>query len=185
MHHHVLVSYLHINTWNRTEHYDHWCPGAKAPGHQYPQFWLKLHYIGPVLHKNSMGISMCPWPILRHWPGLPSLRRCLPCNVHAMAGRTWTRISCSVWPAALSSVVNCRCLGITCKSVSGILVYSFSLYQTELFVELVFHRNSSKYVFENYTFRIKATSSRGLHRFKSTVCCHFWSVAGLGHCSFH
>ena len=26
----------------------YWCPGAKAPGHQYPQCWCDIHCIGPV-----------------------------------------------------------------------------------------------------------------------------------------
>ena len=29
-----------------TQHCSHWCPGAKAPGHQYPQCWLNFHWIG-------------------------------------------------------------------------------------------------------------------------------------------
>ena len=29
-----------------------WCPGAKAPGRQYPQSWLNIYCIGPVSHKN-------------------------------------------------------------------------------------------------------------------------------------
>ena len=32
--------------------YGPWCPGAKAPGHQYPQCWLDIHCIGPVSYKN-------------------------------------------------------------------------------------------------------------------------------------
>ena len=27
--------------------------GAKAPGHQYPQWWLNIHCIGPVSYKNT------------------------------------------------------------------------------------------------------------------------------------
>ena len=29
-----------------TQHCSHWCPGVKAPGHQYPQCWLNIHWIG-------------------------------------------------------------------------------------------------------------------------------------------
>ena len=31
----------------------HWCSGAKAPGHQYPQCWINCHYIGPISLKNT------------------------------------------------------------------------------------------------------------------------------------
>ena len=30
----------------------YWCPGAKAPGNQYPQCRLNIHCIGPVSYKN-------------------------------------------------------------------------------------------------------------------------------------
>ena len=36
----------------RSQHCGYWCPGAKAPGHQYPQCWLNIHCIGPVSYKN-------------------------------------------------------------------------------------------------------------------------------------
>ena len=37
------------------QHCSHWCPGAKTPGHQYPQCWLNIHWIdlthwGRVMH---------------------------------------------------------------------------------------------------------------------------------------
>ena len=28
----------------RTQHCSYWCPGAKAPGHQYPQCWLDISF---------------------------------------------------------------------------------------------------------------------------------------------
>ena len=28
-------------------------PGAKAPNHQYPQYWLNIHYIGPVSYLST------------------------------------------------------------------------------------------------------------------------------------
>ena len=44
--------YLTLNThlthklpeklWVRNKHSGYWCPGAKAPGHQYPQYWRVL-----------------------------------------------------------------------------------------------------------------------------------------------
>ena len=40
------------NAWVRSQHCGYWCPGAKAPGHQYPQCWLNIHCIGPVPYKN-------------------------------------------------------------------------------------------------------------------------------------
>ena len=36
----------------RGQHRGYWCPGAKAPGHQYLQSWLNIHCIGPVSYKN-------------------------------------------------------------------------------------------------------------------------------------
>ena len=36
----------------RSQHRGYWCPGAKAPGHQYPQCWLNIHCIGPVSYKK-------------------------------------------------------------------------------------------------------------------------------------
>ena len=35
-----------------SQHCGYCCPGAKAPGHQYPQCWLNIHCIGPVSYKN-------------------------------------------------------------------------------------------------------------------------------------
>ena len=36
----------------RSQHCGYWCPGAKAPGHQYPQCWLNINCIGPVSSKT-------------------------------------------------------------------------------------------------------------------------------------
>ena len=36
----------------RSQHRGYWCPGAKAPGHQFPQCWLNIHCIGPISYKN-------------------------------------------------------------------------------------------------------------------------------------
>ena len=38
--------------WVCTQHCGYWCPGAKAPGHQYPHCWPTVQYIGPVSDKN-------------------------------------------------------------------------------------------------------------------------------------
>ena len=35
-----------------SQHCGYWCPGAKAPGHQYPQYWLNLQFIGPVSYES-------------------------------------------------------------------------------------------------------------------------------------
>ena len=35
-----------------TQHCSSWCPGAKTPGHQYPQCQLNDHCIGPVSYRN-------------------------------------------------------------------------------------------------------------------------------------
>ena len=40
------------NAWVRSQHCGYWCPGAKAPGHQYPQYWLNIQFIGPVSYEN-------------------------------------------------------------------------------------------------------------------------------------
>ena len=39
------------NAWVRSQQCGYWCPGAKAPGHQYPQHWLNIKFIGPVSWK--------------------------------------------------------------------------------------------------------------------------------------
>ena len=40
------------NVWVHTQHCGYWCSGAKAPDNQYPQFWLNIHYIAPVLYQG-------------------------------------------------------------------------------------------------------------------------------------
>ena len=40
------------NAWVRSQHCGYWCPGAKAPGHQYPQCWLNIHCIWPDSYEN-------------------------------------------------------------------------------------------------------------------------------------
>ena len=35
-----------------TQHCDYWCPGAKAPGHQYPQCWGNIYYNRQAWCKN-------------------------------------------------------------------------------------------------------------------------------------
>ena len=40
------------NAWVHSQYGGCWCPGAKAPGHQYPQCWLNIHCIGPVSYKH-------------------------------------------------------------------------------------------------------------------------------------
>ena len=73
---HFLAS-LHINPWTpgnawmRSQHCGYWCPGAKAPGHQYPQCWLNIPCIGPVSYKNIAHKvnSIRKWNhILKKWP---------------------------------------------------------------------------------------------------------------------
>ena len=36
----------------RSQHCGYWCPGAKAPGHQYPQYWLNNQFIGAFSYEN-------------------------------------------------------------------------------------------------------------------------------------
>ena len=40
------------NAWVRSQHCGYWCPGAKAPGHQYPQYWLNDQLIGAFSYEN-------------------------------------------------------------------------------------------------------------------------------------
>ena len=39
-----------------TQHCSHWCPGAKAPGHQYPQCWLNIHW-SRVMHIYASNLT--------------------------------------------------------------------------------------------------------------------------------
>ena len=41
-----------VNTWVCTQQFSYWCLSAKTPGHWYPQCWLNINCIGPVLWKN-------------------------------------------------------------------------------------------------------------------------------------
>ena len=43
-----LLTHNNLKFMDGTHHCSYWCPGAKAPGHQYPQCWLYIHYIGPI-----------------------------------------------------------------------------------------------------------------------------------------
>ena len=45
------------NAWVCTQHCGYWCPGAKAPSHQYPHCWLNIHCIGPVSYRNIIVIG--------------------------------------------------------------------------------------------------------------------------------
>ena len=65
------------NAWVGSQHRGYWCPGAKAPGHQYPKSWLNLDFIGSVWYKilhtwytkfeNKITVRT-KWPnSLTHW----------------------------------------------------------------------------------------------------------------------
>ena len=60
------------NAWVCSQHCGYWCPGAKAPSHQYPQCWLNIHCIGPISYK----ILHLWWTTLEmkisFWKKLPS-----------------------------------------------------------------------------------------------------------------
>ena len=48
------LTYL-VNSWKHlvcTQHCSYWWPGAKAPGHQYPQCWPNIHCTGPISDKD-------------------------------------------------------------------------------------------------------------------------------------
>ena len=38
--------------WMHNQHCGFWCPGAKIPGHQYPQCWVSSYYTGPDSYKH-------------------------------------------------------------------------------------------------------------------------------------
>ena len=40
----------------RIEYFGYWYPGAKAPGHQYPQSWYNIHCIGTALYQIIISI---------------------------------------------------------------------------------------------------------------------------------
>ena len=44
------------NTWVHTQQCGYWCPGAKAPGHQYPKCWPNIHYIVFCVWDNPMNL---------------------------------------------------------------------------------------------------------------------------------
>ena len=39
-------------SWVHSQHWGNWCPSAKAPGHQYPQYQLNSHCIGTISYRN-------------------------------------------------------------------------------------------------------------------------------------
>ena len=54
-HTHICIYITIGSTLVCTQHCSYWYPGAKAPGHQYPQCWLNIlrfDPIGPVSYKN-------------------------------------------------------------------------------------------------------------------------------------
>ena len=48
----IIKIYITWSAWVNTQCCDYWCPGAEAPGHHYPQPWLNINCIGPVLYRN-------------------------------------------------------------------------------------------------------------------------------------
>ena len=40
------------NAWSHSQHCGYWCPGAKAPGHQYPQCLLSIYCTTQGSYKN-------------------------------------------------------------------------------------------------------------------------------------
>ena len=53
----LILSYQTAGkAWVPTQHCDYWCPGAKAPGHQYPQCWLNRRRIGLISWRNVLFI---------------------------------------------------------------------------------------------------------------------------------
>ena len=66
----------------RSQHHGYWCPGAKAPGHQYPQCWLNIHCIGLVPYRKHHTIPYM-------WAWLESRHRDRPAGTH----QCWARLS--------------------------------------------------------------------------------------------
>ena len=62
-----------INPWivgnaqMHTQHCSCWCPGAKAPSHQCPQCWIKVHCIGQIKCWNGWRHDGCD-SISNHQP---------------------------------------------------------------------------------------------------------------------
>ena len=49
----LLVNpYTTGKTWVRTQHCGYWCPGVKAPDHQYPLCWINTHCTGLIWYEN-------------------------------------------------------------------------------------------------------------------------------------
>ena len=49
-----LLTHKQLETYGvHTQHCCNWCPGAKAPGHQYPQCWLNINFI-PLIPCRDM-----------------------------------------------------------------------------------------------------------------------------------
>ena len=73
----------------RSQHCGYWCPGAKAPGHQYSQYWLNIN----LLDQFHMKILHFCWTTfgnkITHWKKWPSRLRVKDKN---RQGREKTRI---------------------------------------------------------------------------------------------
>ena len=79
----------------RSQHCGYWCPGAKAPGHQYPQCWLNIHCIGPVSYKN----------IAHKVNSIRKLNHILKKMTQSFNGSYWEFISTSI----LFSIITSSC----------------------------------------------------------------------------
>ena len=75
---HLPAKFMAGNAWVRTQHCCYWCPGAKAPGHQYLQCWENIHCIGLASHSNitvkGNNIKITSRKELSSWLSINSLR---------------------------------------------------------------------------------------------------------------
>ena len=92
------------NAWVCSQHCGYWCPGAKAPGHQYPQCWLNILCIGPVSYKKILHIR---WTAseneITFWKKWPSH---LLVSVNSLSV-TWVKMAYCLIPISIRSTL-CR-----------------------------------------------------------------------------
>ena len=110
----------------RSQHYGYWCHGAKASGHQYPQCWLNIHCIGPILYKDIAHTvnSIRKWNhILKKMthPGLLMPHGIIDLGQHWCSGNCWCQISTKKLPKPLLAVL---AIG---PSVTNLIEISFKI----------------------------------------------------------
>ena len=64
-----------------THHCNYWSPGAKAPGHQYPQCLINIHCIVVVSYRNSIFVGNNIKDAINFCKQIPSCLRVKFCNL--------------------------------------------------------------------------------------------------------